>query len=63
MISLTQRNLNLRALTFTKVDDETYKLTGDLTLRDTLLKITLDVNYGGSIVDPWVAKARLRDKR
>lgn len=38
---------------FTKVDDENYKLTGDLTIRDVTKKITLDVNYGGSIVDPW----------
>ena len=36
-----------------KIDDENYKLTGDLTIRDITKKATLDVVYGGNIVDPW----------
>ncbi|MHB1685871.1 MAG: YceI family protein [Ignavibacteriaceae bacterium] len=36
-----------------KVDDEKYKLTGNLTIKDITKPIELDVNYGGQIVDPW----------
>ncbi len=30
-----------------------YKLTGDLTIRGTTLPITLNVEYGGTVVDPY----------
>jgi polyisoprenoid-binding protein YceI len=33
---------------FTKVDDENYKLNGNLTIRETTLPITLNVEYGGT---------------
>lgn len=36
-----------------KVDDENYKLHGNLTIRATTLPIVLDVEYGGTIKDPW----------
>lgn len=36
-----------------KVDDENYKVTGDLTIRDITKSITVDVEYGGIVKDPW----------
>lgn len=36
-----------------KVDDENYKMTGILTMRGTSKEITLDVEFGGSAVDPY----------
>lgn len=36
-----------------KVDDQNYKLIGDLTIRDITKEIELDVEYGGIISDPW----------
>ncbi|MBY0348866.1 MAG: YceI family protein [Hydrotalea flava] len=36
-----------------KVNDEKYSLTGNLTIRDITKTVTLDVSYGGQIVDPW----------
>ncbi len=38
-----------------KVDDESYKLHGNLTIRETTKPVTFDVEYGGTIVDPWSA--------
>lgn len=38
---------------FTKISDEKYKLTGDLTIKDVTKPVELDVNYGGKIKDPW----------
>ncbi|HRH60504.1 MAG TPA: YceI family protein [Chitinophagaceae bacterium] len=36
-----------------KLNDEDYKLTGNLTIRDVTKPITLNVNYGGTMTDPW----------
>ncbi|RAJ75592.1 polyisoprenoid-binding protein YceI [Chitinophaga dinghuensis] len=36
-----------------KVDNETYKLLGDLTIRDNTRPVELKVEYGGEVVDPW----------
>lgn len=36
-----------------KVDDETYKLYGDFTIRNITKPVVLDVTYGGTIKDPW----------
>lgn len=36
-----------------KVDDESYKLYGDFTIRNITKPIVLDVAYGGTIKDPW----------
>lgn len=38
---------------FTKKGDDTYTLTGDLTIRDHTKTIDLDVEYGGTVTDPW----------
>ena len=37
----------------TKVDDENFKLTGALTVRDITKDITLDVEFGGVTKDPY----------
>jgi len=39
--------------TFKKGKGNKYTLTGDLTIRDITKAITLDVVYGGTVVDPW----------
>ena len=36
-----------------KVDDESYKLYGDFTIRNITKPLVLDVTYGGTIKDPW----------
>ena len=36
-----------------KVSDNKYKLTGEFTMHGVTKEITLDVKYGGTIVDPW----------
>lgn len=36
-----------------KIDDENYKLHGTLNIRGTAKPITLKVEYGGTIKDPW----------
>lgn len=39
--------------TFKKGKGNKYTLTGDLTMRDVTKTVTLDVTYGGTVVDPW----------
>lgn len=36
-----------------KVSGNDYKLSGDLTIRGTSKKIDFDVEFGGTMVDPW----------
>jgi polyisoprenoid-binding protein YceI len=36
-----------------KKADDKYVLTGDLTIRDITKSITLDVEFGGIVTDPW----------
>ncbi len=38
---------------FTKLSNEKYKLTGDLTIKDVTKSIELDATFGGKIKDPW----------
>lgn len=37
----------------TKESDGSYKLNGQLTIRETTTPITLDVDYNGTVKDPW----------
>jgi len=36
-----------------KVDGKMYKLKGQLTIRDVTKEVTLDVKYGGTVIDPY----------
>ena len=36
-----------------KVEDNKYKLIGDLTIRNITKEVTLDVTYNGTVKDPW----------
>lgn len=38
---------------FTKLDDKNYKLVGDFTMRGVTKEIALDVEFKGTIKDPW----------
>ena len=38
---------------FSKVDDSTYSVTGDLTIKDVTKSITFDLEFTGTAVDPW----------
>ncbi len=45
--------LTFVSTSFVKVNDEDYKLTGDLTIKGVTKSVTLDVVYGGTTNDPW----------
>jgi polyisoprenoid-binding protein YceI len=36
-----------------KVDDENYKVTGDLTIKDVTKPVTVDFELSGPVTDPW----------
>ncbi|MBW8334835.1 MAG: YceI family protein [Prolixibacteraceae bacterium] len=36
-----------------KIDDESYTLYGDLTIKDVTKQVKLDVEFGGVMKDPW----------
>ncbi len=38
---------------FEKINDEDYKLSGDITIKGITKPIDFKINYGGQIVDPW----------
>ena len=38
---------------FSKVDAETYKATGDLTVKGVTKSISIDMDFTGAAVDPW----------
>jgi polyisoprenoid-binding protein YceI len=41
--------ITFKSKSFTKVGDNNYKLVGDLTIRDVVKEVTLDVEYGGMV--------------
>ena len=45
--------LSFVSTSISKKSDDKYKLTGDLTIRDVTKTIELDVEYGGTMTDPW----------
>jgi len=47
------RKIYFKSTSIKKVDDETYKMTGDLTIKNVSKPIELTVSFGGQIVDPW----------
>ena len=38
---------------FEKTGNNTFKITGDLTIRDVTKEVVLDAKYKGQVVDPW----------
>lgn len=45
--------LTFKSTRFRKKEDNQFILTGDLTIRGTTRSVDLDVEYGGTIKDPW----------
>ncbi len=45
--------MTFKSTSIKKIDEETLKLTGDLTIKNITKPIELDVFYGGTIKDPW----------
>ncbi len=45
--------LKFKSSKMEKVDDENYKLVGDLTIKDVTKPVTLNVEFGGVMKDPW----------
>jgi polyisoprenoid-binding protein YceI len=45
--------IHFQSTSIKKTDDETYKMNGNLTIKDVTKPIELKVTYGGQIVDPW----------
>lgn len=45
--------ITFKSTAFEKTGDNEFKLTGDLTIRDVTRPVTVDVEYGGSAVDPY----------
>jgi len=45
--------LTFKSDRFEKISEESYRLTGQLTIRDVTKPITLEVEYGGVIKDPY----------
>ena len=45
--------MTFESTSFTKIGDDSYKLVGDLTIRDVTKSVELDVIYNGTAVDPY----------
>ncbi|GIU84981.1 MAG: polyisoprenoid-binding protein [Acidimicrobiales bacterium] len=45
--------MRFRSTEITKVDDQHWKVTGDLTIRGVTKPVTFDVEWTGAVVDPW----------
>ena len=42
-----------KGTSFKQIDEENYKLTGNLTIKDVTKEVILDVEFGGINKDPW----------
>ncbi|MFJ6214116.1 YceI family protein [Streptomyces sp. NPDC092296] len=49
----THPEITFRSTAAERVDDETYRLTGDLTIKGTSRPVTLDLTFNGSATDPY----------
>ena len=45
--------LSFKGTEFTRLDDENYRLTGLLSIKDVEKELSLDVEFGGLNKDPW----------
>ncbi len=52
--AVNHKQITFKGNSFTEVDhDGSYQVTGDLTINGITNRITLDVEYGGILKDPW----------
>lgn len=49
----TYPEIKFASTAFSKVDDDKYSVTGDLTIKAVTKSITFDFEYTGTAVDPW----------
>ena len=49
----THSAMTFESSSFKQLDDDAFKLTGMLTIKGISKEITLNVEYGGTIKDPW----------
>lgn len=49
----TYPEIKFVSTSFSKVDGETYSVTGDLTIKDVTKSITFNLDFTGTAVDPW----------
>jgi len=47
------KEITFKSDKFAKVDDDTFVMTGDLTIKGISKKVSLDVEFGGLMTDPW----------
>lgn len=47
------KEIKFKSRSVKKIDDENYKLYGDLTIRNITKPIELEVEFGGVVADPW----------
>jgi len=45
--------IRFKGVSFQKVGDKQYKITGDLTIRDVTKRVTFDAIFNGSVKTPW----------
>lgn len=45
--------ITFKSTSISKDDEDSYKITGDLTIRDVTKSVTFDIEYGGTAKDPW----------
>jgi polyisoprenoid-binding protein YceI len=45
--------MTFTSVSFKKISNNKYVLSGDLTIRDITKKVSFDVTYGGTAKDPW----------
>ena len=45
--------MEFKSIEMKKTGENTYALTGYLTIRDVTKEVTFDVTYGGTVIDPW----------
>jgi polyisoprenoid-binding protein YceI len=49
----TYPQITFASTSVVKVDDETYQVTGELTIKDVTRPVTIDFEYGGTATDPF----------
>ena len=47
------KSITFEGTSFTKLDDENYRLKGNLTIKGVTKEVNLDVEFGGINKDPW----------